>query len=180
MQGLDDAIDGARFEDLLEHLLKEGLVLDGAVAQSLGDIAAFWMTRDAAADFADPTVIGPHISFDVGLPVARMDEFATRAKAALLEQIGCHSVYYGHVGDGNLHVVAWVPGAVPQPLADASRIAYGIVGEMAGTVSAEHGIGTLKKPYLSLSRSPAEIALMRQIKSALDPKGLLNPTKIFD
>jgi FAD/FMN-containing dehydrogenase len=84
------------------------------------------------------------------------------------------------VGDGNLHVVAWVPGADPQPLSEASRIVYGIVGEMQGTVSAEHGVGTLKKPYLSLSRSSAEIDLMRQIKQALDPKRLLNPNKVFD
>ena len=180
MQGLDDDIDGARFESLLEHFLEEGLVLDGAVARSLGDIAAFWATRDAAAEFAKPAVIGPHISFDVGLPVARMDEFATRAKAALLEQIGCHSVYYGHVGDGNLHVVAWVPGADPQPFAAASHITYPIVGDMEGTISAEHGIGTLKKSYLPISRSEVEIALMRQIKAALDPKKVLNPTKIFD
>ena len=180
MQGLDAAIDGTRFESLLEHLLDEGLVQDGAVAQSLSDIAAFWATRDAAAEFANPAIIGPHISFDVGLPVAQMDAFATRAKAALEAQMGCQSVYYGHVGDGNLHVVAWVPGAAPQPLSEASRIVYGIVSEMQGTVSAEHGIGTLKKPYLPLSRSETEIALMRQIKAAMDPKAILNPTKIFD
>ncbi|MBT52738.1 MAG: FAD-binding oxidoreductase [Mameliella sp.] len=180
MQGLDPEIDGTRFDSLLEHLLEEGLVLDGAVAQSLSDITAFWATRDAAAEFANPAVIGPHISFDVGLPVARMDEFARQAKAELLDQLGCHSVFYGHVGDGNLHVVAWKPDADPQPLDAASGIVYRIVGEMGGTVSAEHGIGTLKKPYLPLSRSPSEIALMRQVKQALDPQGLLNPTKIFD
>ncbi|MFD1343133.1 FAD-binding oxidoreductase [Litorisediminicola beolgyonensis] len=180
MQGLDEAIDGARFESLLEHLLEEDLVQDGAVAQSLTDIAAFWATRDAAAEFANPEIIGPHISFDVGLPVSRMDEFVTRAKASLSEGMGCHSVYYGHIGDGNLHVVAWVPGADPQPIPEASRIVYGLIGEMNGTVSAEHGIGTLKKPYLPLSRGPAEIDLMRRIKAAFDPEGILNPTKIFD
>lgn len=180
MQGLDETTDGKRFEGLLEHLLETGIVQDGAVAQSIGDIAAFWATRDAAAEFADPGVIGPHISFDVGLPVSRMDAFAARAKAALAHEIGCQSVYYGHVGDGNLHVVAWCPDADPQPLTDASRIVYGIVGEMAGTVSAEHGIGTLKKPYLSLSRGADELEMMRRVKAALDPQGLMNPTKIFD
>lgn len=180
MQGLDEAIDGARFETLLETLMAEGLVQDGVVAQSLADTADFWATRDAAAEFANPAVIGPHISFDVGLPVSRMDEFARRAKAALHDEIGCQSVYYGHVGDGNLHVVAWNPGTSPQPLAAASRIVYGIISEFDGTVSAEHGIGSLKKPYLSLSRSPAEIDLMRSLKAALDPSGVLNPTKIFD
>ena len=180
MQGLDEAIDGARFEGMLEQLLEDGLVQDGAVAQSLGDIADFWATRDAAGKFADPAVIGPHISFDIGLPVARMDEFASRSKNALQEQLDCQSVYYGHVGDGNLHVVAWMPGASPQPLTEASRIVYGIIGEMNGTISAEHGIGTLKKPYLPLSRSEDEIELMRRIKAAMDANGVLNPTKIFD
>lgn len=180
MQGLDEDIDGARFETLLERLIEQGLVQDGAVAQSLSDIAAFWATRDAAAEFANPAVIGPHISFDVSLPIARMDDFANQAKTELLDRLGCHSVFYGHVGDGNLHVVAWVPGAKVQPTDAASEIVYGIVGALQGTVSAEHGIGTLKKPYLALSRSPSEIALMRQIKKALDPKGILNPTKIFD
>jgi FAD/FMN-containing dehydrogenase len=180
MQGLDDAIDGARFAQLLEDMMEQGLIADGAVAQSLGDVAAFWATRDAAAEFANPAVIGPHISFDVGLTVARMDEFATRARKGLIVSMGCHSVYYGHVGDGNLHVVAWVPGAQPQPLSQASRIVYDIVGDMGGTISAEHGIGTLKKPYLPLSRGPDEIATMRRLKAALDPNGIMNPTKIFD
>lgn len=180
MQGLDEEIDGARFGKLLELLLEQGRVQDGAVAQSLSDISAFWATRDAAAEFANPAVIGPHISFDVGLPVARMDDFANQAKTELHQRLGCHSVFYGHVGDGNLHVVAWVPGADPQPIEATSQIVYAIVGAMQGTVSAEHGIGTLKKPYLPLSRSPTEIALMRRLKKTLDPKGLLNPTKIFD
>lgn len=185
MQGLEDAIDGPRFERMLEDLIERGLVQDGAVAQSLADVAAFWATRDAAAEFANPAVIGPHISFDVGLPVARMDEFATRASAALTQELGCNSVYYGHVGDGNLHVVAWLAADAPQPLtqqplSEASRIVYGIIGEMAGTISAEHGIGTLKKPYLPLSRRPSEIDLMRRVKAALDPANILNPTKVFD
>lgn len=180
MQGLDSDIDGPRFQTMLEDMLEGGLIHDGAVAQSLSDVGAFWATRDAAGDFADPAVIGPHISFDVGLPVARMDEFADRARTALANQLGCRSLYYGHVGDGNLHVVAWQPGAVPQPVSGASRIVYEIIGEMGGTISAEHGIGTLKKPYLPLSRNPAEMDLMRRVKLALDPHGILNPTKIFD
>lgn len=180
MQGLDDAIDGARFAQLLEDMMEQGLITDGAVAQSLADVAAFWATRDAAAEFANPAVIGPHISFDVGLTVARMDEFTTRAKQGLMDALDCHSVYYGHVGDGNLHVVAWVPGADPQPLSEASRIVYDIIGDMGGTISAEHGIGTLKKPYLPLSRSVEEIDTMRRLKAALDPGGIMNPTKIFD
>jgi FAD/FMN-containing dehydrogenase len=180
MQGLDEEMDGARFAALQEEMMNKGLIEDGAVAQSLADVTDFWRTRDAAADFANPAVIGPHISFDVGLTVARMDEFASRAKAALRDRIGCNSVYYGHVGDGNLHVVAWLPGGGPQPLTEASTIVYGIIGDMGGTISAEHGIGTLKKPYLPLSCSPEEIDAMRRLKATFDPQGLMNPSKIWD
>ncbi|MBC2775440.1 FAD-binding oxidoreductase [Rhizobium sp. AQ_MP] len=180
MQGLDEVIDGGRFSVWLEDMFEKGMVVDGAVSHSLADLQAFWTTRDAAAEFANPDVAGPHISFDVGLPVGRMDEFASRSSLALSETLGCCSVYYGHVGDGNLHVVAWVKGAATQPLPAVSDVVYRIVRELDGTVSAEHGIGTLKKPYLGYSRSPVEIDLMRRLKSCMDPKGLLNPGKVFD
>ncbi|SHN09546.1 FAD-binding oxidoreductase [Roseibium suaedae] len=180
VQGLDDEIDGARFSAWLEQLFEKGVIEDGAVAQTLSDMADFWGTRDAAAEFANPAVIGPHISFDIGLPIRRIEEFVTRSKPALLEQFGCHSVHYGHVGDGNIHIVAWVPGADPQPLSDVSTVVYGIVRELGGTVSAEHGIGLLKKPYLKHTRDDAQVDLMRRIKRSVDPDWIVNATKIFD
>ena len=95
--------------------------------------------------------------------------------------IGEHRLWiFGHLGDGNLHVIVQVP---PQdymalrPKIEA--LVYGPLGRFGGSVSAEHGIGLEKKPYLSVSRSEAEIALMRVLKAALDPKGILNPGKIF-
>ncbi|WP_223479014.1 FAD-binding oxidoreductase [Oricola indica] len=180
MQGLDDGIDGARFSAWLEQMFESGVIGDGAIAQNLSDMADFWGTRDAAAEFANPDVIGPHISFDIGLPIRRIEEFVNRSKLALMDELGCHSVHYGHVGDGNIHIVAWVPGAKIQPLANASRIVYEIVGDLGGTVSAEHGIGLLKKPYLEHTRDQAQIELMRRIKRCIDPSLTLNPTKIFD
>lgn len=180
MHGLDEAIDGARFAAWLERLFEAWIVDDGTVAQSIGDVRAFWGTRDAAAELANPEVIGPHLSYDIGLPVARMDEFAAACKPALAQALGCESIYYGHIGDGNMHIVAWVPGAAPQPIAEVNHVVYGIVREMGGSVSAEHGIGMLKKPYLGHSRSDAELALMRRLKACLDPDGVLNPTKVFD
>ncbi|WP_265517250.1 FAD-binding oxidoreductase [Nitratireductor luteus] len=180
MQALDDEIDVVRFDAWLERLFDDGAIEDGAVARSLTDIADFWGTRDAAAEFANPDVIGPHISFDIGLPIRRIEEFVNRSKPLLLEQLGCHSVHYGHVGDGNIHIVAWVPGAASQPLPAVSEIVYGIVRDLGGTVSAEHGIGLLKKPYLKFTRDEAQIDLMRRIKRCVDPNGILNPTKIFD
>jgi len=178
-QGTDESIDGPRFQRWLEALLEAGELSDAAVAQSLADTQSFWALRDACAEFF-PT-LGPHISYDVGLATSRMDDYAQRCKAALAERIpGCDSVYYGHIGDGNLHLVAWVPGlpVEQQPKDAMDEVIYGLVREFGGSVSAEHGIGTVKKRWLGHARSPEEIALMRTLKHALDPLGLLNPGKV--
>ena len=135
--------------------------------------------RDAAAEFK--SFIGPHMAYDIALPVARMDDYVQACRAALDAALpGCRSIYYGHIGDGNLHLLAWLPDVAEQPGQEMSRVAYGLVRDFGGSVSAEHGIGLIKKPYLSYSRSPEELALMRRIKRALDPDNILNPGKILD
>jgi FAD/FMN-containing dehydrogenase len=178
--GSDEAADGARFQAWLEGMMEQGVLADAAVAQSHAQTQAFWAVRDACAEFGQ--VLGPHVSYDIGLVVARMDSFATRCKAALSAGIpGCESVYYGHIGDGNLHLVTWVPGLAieQQPKAAMDAIIYGLVRELGGSISAEHGIGTMKKPWLGHARSEPEIALMRTLKAALDPDNLLNPGKVI-
>jgi FAD/FMN-containing dehydrogenase len=178
-QGTDQAVDGPRFQAWLEGLLEAGAVTDAALSQSVADTQSFWALRDACAEFF-PT-LGPHISYDVGLSVTHMDSYARQCKAALAQTIpGCESVYYGHIGDGNLHLVSWVPGlsVEQQPKEEMDAVIYGLVKQFGGTVSAEHGIGTVKKKWLGHSRSPEEIALMKLIKQALDPHGLLNPGKV--
>ena len=179
-QGTDEATDAPRFEAWLADLLERGMLSDAAVSQSVAQTRAFWAVRDICSEFGQ--VLGPHIPYDLGLAVAGMDEFVRRCKAALASGIpGCDSVYYGHIGDGNLHLVSWVPGLPvdQQPKEEMDRIVYGLVREMGGSVSAEHGIGTLKKKWLGHARSEAEIALMRTLKAALDPDGLLNPGKVI-
>jgi len=179
-QGTDEATDAPRFEAWLADLLERGMLSDAAVSQSVAQTRAFWAVRDICSEFGQ--VLGPHIPYDLGLAVAGMDEFVRRCKAALATGIpGCDSVYYGHIGDGNLHLVSWVPGlrVDQQPKEEMDRIVYGLVREMGGSVSAEHGIGTLKKKWLGHARSEAEIALMRTLKAALDPDGLLNPGKVI-
>jgi FAD/FMN-containing dehydrogenase len=179
-QGTDESVDAPRFEAWLEELMQRGLLADAVVAQSLAQTQKFWAVRDICAEFGQ--VLGPHISYDIGLAVSRMDEFASRCKAALAEGIsGCESVYYGHIGDGNLHLVSWVTG-LPierQPKGEMDAIIYGLVRDLGGSISAEHGIGTLKKEWLGHARSDAEIALMRTLKAALDPDHLLNPGKVI-
>ena len=179
-QGTDEATDAPRFEAWLAELMERGLLSDAAVSQSVAQTKAFWAVRDICSEFGQ--ILGPHIPYDIGLEVAGMDQFVRRCKAALATGIpGCDSVYYGHIGDGNLHLVSWVPGLSvdQQPKEEMDRIVYGLVREMGGSVSAEHGIGTLKKKWLGHARSEAEIALMRTLKAALDPDGLLNPGKVI-
>ena len=155
-QGTDESIDAPRFEAWLEEPDGARTAADAAVSQSVAQTKAFWAVRDICSEFGQ--VLGPHISYDIGLAVARMDEFAGRCKAALAAGIaGCESVYYGHIGDGNLHLVSWVTGlpVERQPKEEMDAIIYGLVRDMGGSVSAEHGIGTMKKKWLGHARSEA-------------------------
>jgi FAD/FMN-containing dehydrogenase len=92
-------------------------------------------------------VLGPHEPFDIGLP-------------------GALALFYGHIGNGNLHIVACLPGASLQPKAQIQDIVYRAVREFGGSISAEHGIGLTKKPWLPFTRNPPEIALMERIKAS--------------
>jgi FAD/FMN-containing dehydrogenase len=176
-QGTDEALDQPRFQSWLENQAEAGVLADAAVAQSLADVGAFWGVRDAVTEFN--RVIGPHEPFDIGLPVAAIGDYVKACRSALENALpGAVALFYGHIGDGNLHVAACLPGAEPQPKERIKEIVYGLVRQFGGTVSAEHGIGLSKKPWLPFTRSAPEIALMRRIKSALDPDGLLNPGKV--
>ena len=172
-----DAVDEGRFARWLEAQLEDGVIEDAAVAGSLREVRDFWATRDAAAEFK--AVLGPHASYDIGLPVAAMDDYASDCRTALAEALpGCISFFYGHIADGNMHIISLVPGAAEQPFDAMDETIYRLVRRHGGTVSAEHGIGIKKKPYLPYARSEAELALMRRLKGALDPENLLNPGKV--
>jgi FAD/FMN-containing dehydrogenase len=177
-QGSDASGDPDRFQSWLESLAETDVVADAAVARSLADSAAFWGVRDACAEFG--TVLGVHLPFDIGLPVGAMDRYAARCRADLEAAFpGCAALFYGHIGDGNMHIVIRAPGRDPQPKEEIEGIVYGLVREFGGTVSAEHGIGTLKKPWLAHARSAEEIRLMHVLKQAIDPMNILNPGKVL-
>ncbi len=175
-QGTDPDADPSRFETWLEGLAGQDILSDAVMAQSLADVQAFWALRDAVSEFYQ--VLGPHLSFDIGLPVGDMDHYASMCRMALKERLPeCQALFFGHIGDGNMHIVVSLPGL--QPKEEIESIIYGMVRKFGGTVSAEHGIGTLKKPWLAYARKPEEIAMMRTLKAAIDPKNILNPGKIL-
>ena len=175
--GSDQGPDQARFEAFVAEMLEQGVITDAVIAQSERESRALWEIRDASGELR--RTIGPNVGFDVSLPIGEIDDFVQACAARLKERWpAVQAVFFGHVGDSNIHINVHVDES-PQPREAISKIVYEAVREWRGSISAEHGIGVLKKDYLRYSRSDAEIALMRRIKAALDPAGILNPGKIF-
>jgi FAD/FMN-containing dehydrogenase len=176
--GANARLDSERFVAALETAIETKLISDAAVAQSEAERRAFWALRD---DVVQVVVGGMPVVFDISLPLAAMEQYVAALGRDLAAGIGEHRLWiFGHLGDGNLHVIVQVQPQdymVLRPKIEA--IVYGPLGRLGGSVSAEHGIGLEKKPYLSVCRSEGEIALMRALKAALDPAGILNPGKIF-
>lgn len=175
--GTDQQRDTAAFQRLIEDALEAGSVEDAAMAQSGRESRDMWAIRDSVDQFS--RTFDPHVGFDVSIPIGRMQEFVEDARAHLLvADPGVRVLWFGHIADSNLHVcVKQTPGSLSKKEVDA--IVYARVRAFSGSVSAEHGIGSLKKPYLGYSRTEAEIEVMRKIKAALDPAGILNPGKVF-
>lgn len=176
--GADADSDEARLEQLLIAAFDAGVIEDAVIAKSEAEVREFWAIRHAGAEY--DRILGKITSFDISFPNHLLGEVAARAEAALKARWPEIIVLeYGHVGDGNIHVVVNLPGVDEQPGKEISEIVYAVVRAYRGSISAEHGIGTRKLPYLGYSRSPAEIALIRSVKAALDPKGILNPGKML-
>ena len=170
--------DAQRFETMLEAAIEAGWIQDAVIAQSVADAEALWAIRDGVAEIIRE--LGPTLNFDVSVPVARIGDCARRVRENLTRDWPqLQALFFGHVADGNLHVVVC---RVPQDAASLHAVetaVYDVVRDYGGSVSAEHGIGVLKRDWLRFSRSEAEIALMRTLKGALDPKGILNPGKML-
>ena len=178
VDGKDEAGLRAAVEEALGEAMEAGEVVDAVIAQSQTQAKTLWKLREAPAELNNN--MHPPINFDVSLPQADIGRFADAVQAAFdVRWPGHHSLFFGHVGDGNLHVST--DGATVHGECEAVEAElYRLVGEFHGSVSAEHGIGLHKKPFLHASRTPQELAAMRAIKAALDPLGLMNPGKVFD
>lgn len=176
--GGDREADDLRFATAMEDLFTSGLVDDAVLAKSNRERESIWEIRD---DVEAVFSLYPMFLFDISVPLKHMEsyvaELESQLKAKWPEQ---RSLIFGHLGDGNIHVIVAMGSDSPEARAEVSDIVYGGLRMRGGVISAEHGIGLEKKSYLPISRSPAEITLMQTLKKALDPKGILNPGKVID
>ncbi|MCT2533504.1 FAD-binding oxidoreductase [SAR92 clade bacterium H231] len=172
----ETALGAERFEaELFGHLEAE-LLSDAVVAQSHQDAEEFWRIRDGIGELLK--ALGPVSNQDVSLPIADIGVFSTHLETRLKAKYPDIGVLlFGHIGDNNLHVCAYT-GREEDKLLITEDI-MSMIGEYSGAITAEHGVGVLKRDYLELSRTPEEIALMKTIKKAMDPKGILNPGRVI-
>ncbi|MCC8969172.1 FAD-binding oxidoreductase [Bradyrhizobium brasilense] len=169
----------ADLEKLLETAMRENIIIDATLSTSNASAAAIWRVRDSSLELARTFPYAARIALDVSLAIDRMDEYV-KAIGARIRAIdsGAFAIVFGHAGDGNLHVSLHHE-HTPHKREDLEKLAYQITSEFGGSISAEHGIGILKRPYLMMSRTLEEIETMRILKRALDPNNILNQGRIF-
>ena len=176
--GGDQARDQELMESLLAECLEQGVIVDAVLAQSGAQRAELWAMRD---DVEQVQRLGFGCTFDVSMRVSHMQDYVDEVNARMAKEFGdYHLITFGHMGDGNLHFYAAVGSYSPEIRHRIEAAVYEPLADIGGSVSAEHGIGLEKKPWLRICRSEQEIGVMRRLKQALDPKGILNPGKIID
>jgi FAD/FMN-containing dehydrogenase len=179
-----EAHDRDVLEEWLGSLFEQGLVRDGVLAQTVAQARALWQLREGISESLSATGL-PHKN-DVALAIADLDAFCAELERVFTEEYpGWEICLFGHIGDGNLHVNVMKPEDMDKQMFlahthEADRHLFEIVRRYRGSVSAEHGIGLLKRPWLGHTRSQTEIGLMRAIKQVMDPHGILNPGKVLD
>ncbi len=176
--GLDEAL-----ADLLASALDKGLIEDATPALSLNQRNAFWALRESLSDVQK--LEGGSIKHDVSLPIALVPAFLRAAEAAVTRLIpGARLVPFGHLGDGNIHYNVSQPAGADKAAflarwGQVNEVVHALVIAMGGSFSAEHGIGTLKRGLLARYKDPVALEVMRAVKAALDPGGIMNPGKVL-
>lgn len=172
-------------EDLLTQALASGLIEDAAIAANEAQAEAFWHLRDSIS--GAERAHGPAMQHDISVPVARMADFIAETVPTLESRFpGTRAIAFGHLGDGNVHFHAIAPdNAVPGEWEETegkiiSRFVHDEVTAWGGSISAEHGIGQMKRDELARLGDPVHLAMLRAVKQALDPGNLLNPGKLVD
>ncbi|MEP7243321.1 MAG: FAD-binding oxidoreductase [Gammaproteobacteria bacterium] len=175
--GQDPEADQHRYESVIGEALEAGIVKDAVIAKSSRETTELWSVRDSPGEW-QRTAHWPQLGFDVSVPTGEISNLMGEIEAELTTRWPqLQTVYFGHVADGNLHASVRMNGHSVPPL-EIEDAVYRIVALRKGSISAEHGIGSLKREFLHYSRSPAELALMRAIKQVMDPNGILNPGKV--
>ncbi|MES2624761.1 MAG: FAD-binding oxidoreductase [Pseudomonadota bacterium] len=176
LEGSDTERDQAVFESALSAVMEEGIVVDAVLASSQREREGFWKLRDGVAEIG--ALIKGGANFDVSVPISVMQPFLQTIERELVAAIpSCKMLVFGHVADSNLHFICYT--GSKDDVKNIYDIVYKITGEFKGSVSAEHGIGVQKLKYLAYSRTPEEIALMKVLKVAMDPKGILNRGRVI-
>jgi FAD/FMN-containing dehydrogenase len=177
-----DGLRGA-IEDILATGVERGLVTDATIAASLDQTKTFWLLRHHIAD--TQKYAGGSIKHDVSVPVAAVPDFIAQASAAAIAVVpGCRPCPFGHLGDGNIHFNVTQPVGADKAafLAhwdEVNAAVFAIVAKLGGSISAEHGIGVMKRALLPGVKDPVALSLMRMLKRELDPNGILNPGKVL-
>jgi D-lactate dehydrogenase (cytochrome) len=179
------ARDGLRavMEEILAEGLERGLLTDAAIAESLDQSKMFWRIRELFGEVQ--RYAGGSIKHDVSVPVAAVPAFIAEANAAVTQLIpGARQLPFGHLGDGNIHYNVSQPegadkAAFLKRWDEVNAAVFAVVGKHGGSISAEHGIGVMKRDLLPKVKDPVALALMRTLKRTLDPKGILNPGKVL-
>jgi FAD/FMN-containing dehydrogenase len=170
-----------QLEQLLEGVVQEDLLVDAVIAKNIAEAEALWRVRHSISEAQKHE--GPSIKHDISVPISRMQQFLVQCAERLKEQEpAAKPVIFGHVGDGNLHYNLTVPeelAADARRVSGVTRTIYDLVAELGGSFSAEHGVGSTKRAWLEKYRGATELELMRRLKRALDPQGLLNPGKVI-
>jgi len=177
-QGSNSERDAELFENVLGDIIEAGDINDAVIAQSSVQAEKLWAMRDDIETLAG--TLTPVFVFDISIPIVAMEAYIADIEHSIETQWPeSRIVIFGHLGDGNLHLGVSVGDGSLATRQAVEKIVYQRLEQSNGSVSAEHGIGLEKKDYLSYSRTSNEINLMKTLKQALDPKGILNPGKVF-
>ena len=173
--GTRAGVDDVAFEEALGEMFEAGLVADGVLAKSDAEREEIWAIRHDV-----DWIVGDAFDFDVSLPIRDIGDYADRITAGLEREIDdVRVIAFGHLGDNNLHISVQCDGARTVRAGMIEKQIYVTLQQYGGAVSAEHGIGIEKRAWLPVSRSPAEIELMKTLKRTLDPLNILNPGKVI-